>query len=157
MQKILTSASGMSTGTSTKNGLAIFQAFLPEMVAQPPPVFQWRVLLWLWSRQRSWAKLLVLGKHSGRTVGLKEGVNPVCGFCLLFSWANSCHNLKTYEYVLQAGIWQFTDWSSEWGAHRGPRDAAVASLFSWHCLHQPELMHILRLYSLTRKNLFGLC
>lgn len=52
----------------------------------------------------------------------------MCGFCLLFAWANSYQNLKMYEYALQEGIWQFTDWSTGWGTHRGPRDAAGASL-----------------------------
>lgn len=115
------------------------------------------VLLWMGSRQCPWAKSLFLGKNSDGTVGLQEGIKPMCGFCLLFAWANSYQNLKMYEYALQEGIWQFTDWSTGWGTHRGPRDAAGASLCSCHPLHQSELMHILRLYSLIRENLLGVC
>lgn len=40
VQKIQMGASGTSTVTSTKDGLAIFKAFLPKMLAQPSPVFQ---------------------------------------------------------------------------------------------------------------------
>lgn len=74
------------------------------------------VLLWKWSRQCSWAKSLILGKHSDRILDFQEGINPMCGFCLLSAWANSCHNLKMSEYVLHCCLYFF--WSQS-GEHRG--------------------------------------
>lgn len=103
------------------------------------------VLLWKWSRQCSWAKSLILGKHSDRILDLQEGINPMCGFCLLSAWANSCHNLKMSEHVLHCCLFFFL--ITEWRAQRGP-GMLLRNLFalgtpctnqswciSWGCTH----------------------